>query len=64
MDYKIDGEAHVLTFDKDELILLIAIVHEGLEAIKGKESGSVLAAGKYDSARIFVSELNNKILST
>lgn len=64
MEYKTNGERHSLELDKDELITLIAAIHEGLENIEAKSrDGNQLAIMKYESTRKFVSELNMKIMS-
>jgi len=64
MEYSVRGESHLLTLDKDELITLVALVHEGLENIRKKsESGNELAELKHEDAHSFVSKFNEKILS-
>ena len=63
MRYRKESELHVLSLDKDELIMLIALLHEGLERIAEKKAaGDRLAATKYDGAQWFVDELNTQIM--
>lgn len=54
----------MLKLSKDQLITLVALVHEGLENIEQKSnSGNELAMVKLEDSRAFVSKLNGEILS-
>ena len=65
MQYSVKDESHLLTLTKDELITLVALVHEGMENIEQKsQSGNELAKLKHEDSRTFVSKLNGKILGT
>lgn len=62
--YSVEGEWHLLKLSKDQLITLVALVHEGLENIEQKSnSGNELAKVKLEDSRAFVSKLNGEILS-
>jgi hypothetical protein len=63
MKYDRDGELHVLSLDKDEFIMLIALVHEGLERISEKRAlGDQLATMKHEGAELLVQEINEKVM--
>ena len=64
LDLKTADSSYMLVLDKDELITLVALVHEGLESMQQKtRAGSQLAKEKYEGAMPFVAALNKKILS-
>jgi len=63
MDYEYENGIHLLKLEKNEMIMLIAVIHEGLECLR-KKSGAedVLASIKYDNALMFTNKLNSKIM--
>jgi hypothetical protein len=64
MEYRVAGGTHSLNMDKDELITLVALIHEGLERLDEKsKSGTFMASSKLESAQSFVTQLNRKIMS-
>lgn len=60
--YSRQGSSHTISLSKDELILLIALIHEGLENMKGKVDSSDLVRMKLDAAEHFVAEFNRSIM--
>jgi len=64
MDYRKDSDQHILSFDKDEIIFLIALVHSGLDRLKSSSlSGGAIEKAKYESCRMLVESINRKIMS-
>lgn len=65
MYYRSVGERHELELDKNELIMLIAILHEGLESLRTKAvSGEALATMKYENASALVNALSKSIIDS
>ena len=54
---------HFLTFDKEEMITLLALINEGAEAIRSRvETGDSLARAKHDASSALLGELNERIM--
>jgi len=63
LKYKKEESKNIVELDKDELITLIALVHEARESLRLKaESRDSLSTVKYESAVTFVDELNKLIM--
>ena len=63
LNYKVEGETHRITLDKNEMLTLISLVHEGLENLKEKASISGwVESVKYDGGKRFVDDLNRSIM--
>ncbi|MHB2036124.1 MAG: hypothetical protein ACYCPW_05195 [Nitrososphaerales archaeon] len=63
MNYKKEDSNHILMLDKDELIMLISLVHEARESLRSKAGSSdTISTVKYEGAVAFVDELNRQIM--
>ena len=63
MNYKKENSNHIVTLDKDELIMLVSLVHEARESLRSKaETNDTISAVKYEGAVAFVDELNRQIM--
>jgi hypothetical protein len=64
MEHEYENGIHILKLEKNEMIMLIAVIHEGLECLRKKSGdGDVLASIKYDNALMFTNNLNSKIMT-
>lgn len=65
MHYQLVGEKHILELDKNELIMLIAVLHEGLESLRTKAvSGEALAKMKFENATVLLNEISKSIIDS
>ena len=65
MNYQTDGQVHVLTLTKDEMISLVGILYEGLEFAKLRYgTGDAAAEAKLSDRQAFIDMFNRKVLST
>ena len=63
MKYKKEESKHIVELDKDELITLIALIHEARESLRFKaQSSNSISIVKYEGAVAFVDELNKLIM--
>jgi hypothetical protein len=62
MNYEVDGTYHRITLDKDEMLILISLLSEGLENLLRKAGASLVNTGKYNTGKIFVDDLNQRIM--
>ena len=65
MDYRAEGETHHITLNKDEMLVLVSLIHEGLENLQRKATtNSWVEAAKYESGKHFVDDLNRRVMSS
>ena len=63
MEYRTKDKIHFLTFDKEEMITLLAVINEGAEALhKRSENGDSLTRAKHDAARLLLGKIKEKIM--
>ena len=63
MNYKVEGGIHHIELTKNEMLILVSLVHEGLENLQRKaSSNSWIEVSKYDSSKRFVDDLNQRIM--
>ncbi len=64
MNYETDGELHVLTLTKDEMISLVGILYEGLESTKLRYgNGDAVAETKVSDRETFMQGFQRMVLS-
>ena len=64
MNYTLEGETHRITMNKDEMLVLVSLVHEGLENLQQKAAANNwVELAKYESGKRFVDDMNRSIMS-
>jgi hypothetical protein len=65
MRYQTNGDTHILTLTKDEMLTVVNLLYDGLEYSRIKmNSGDKIAREKYLGSEPFLAEFKKIVLST